>query len=74
VIKISADRIIDKATGADYFTVNLALDIGQLDLLGSNTLVTGMPAEVFISTGDRTVLDILLNPLTNQLTHSFRAG
>jgi len=74
IIKISADRIIDKATGSDYFTVNLALDDGQIDLLGSETLVTGMPAEVFISTGDRTVLNILLKPLTDQLTHSLRSG
>jgi len=74
VIKISADRIVDKATGSDFYIVNLALDEGQLERLGGDTLLTGMPAEVFISTGDRTVLDILLKPLTNQLTRSFRAG
>jgi len=74
VIKISADRIVDKATGADYYTVNLALDVGQTDLLGTNTLVTGMPAQVFISTGDRTVLNILLKPLSDQLSRSLRAG
>ena len=74
VIKISADRIIDKSTGSAYFTINLALDNGQTDRLGSNTLVTGMPAEVFIRTGERTVLNILLKPLTDQLMRSLRAG
>ncbi len=74
VIKISADRIIDKATGVDYYTVNLALDVDQTDLLGTKTLITGMPAQVFISTGDRTVLNILLKPLSDQLTRSLRAG
>jgi len=74
VIKISADRIVDRATGSDYFTINLVLDNGQTDILGSDTLVTGMLAEVFISTKNRTVLNILLKPLTDQLAHSLRAG
>ncbi len=74
IINISADRIIDKITGSDFFTVDLALDPGQKERLGDLVLTTGMPAEAFIVTGQRTFLNILLKPLTDQLSLAFRAG
>ncbi len=74
VTKVSADRQIDKSTGAAFYTVTLTLDPGQIDQLGDNVLVAGMPAEAFISTGDRTVLRLLIKPLSDQLSRALRAG
>ena len=74
IIRISADRLIDKTTGTSYFAVDLALKTGQIERLTGNVLVSGMSADVFIRTVDRTVLHILLKPLTDQLSRAFKAG
>jgi hypothetical protein len=48
---------------------------GELDRLPQGTkLVPGMPAEAFIQTQDRTILEYLLQPLTQQLGRVFREG
>lgn len=74
IIRISADTLIDKTTGTSYFAVDLALKTGQIERLTGNVLVSGMSADVFIRTVDRTVLHILLKPLTDQLSRAFKAG
>jgi HlyD family secretion protein len=43
----------------------------QLELLPRGTdPVPGMPAEVFIETGERTVLSYLMKPLADQVMHT----
>jgi epimerase transport system membrane fusion protein len=39
--------------------------------LGDLTLMPGMPAEVYISTGSRTLLQYLFKPLSNAVSRSF---
>lgn len=73
VIHISADRLINEATGMPYFLGRLELTeegynkLKELDL----TLVPGMPAEVFINTGRRTFIQYLMQPITNVVARSF---
>ena len=43
-----------------------------LDDLGDLTLISGMPADVFIATGARTFLQYLFNPFTNALAKGLR--
>jgi epimerase transport system membrane fusion protein len=40
--------------------------------LGNVELKPGMPAEVMINTGSRTLLGYLLEPLSNSIARSFR--
>ena len=40
--------------------------------LGDVALVSGMPVEVFVKTGDRKVISYLVKPLTDQITRAFR--
>ena len=65
---VSADRTFDERTGTSYFTAQLTVDPAKLAELAaadsSVRLAPGMPAEVMISTGDRTILDYLLKPIT----------
>jgi HlyD family secretion protein len=35
-------------------------------------IIPGMPVEVFVQTGSRTMLSYMLKPLTDQLTRTFR--
>ncbi|MCB1487117.1 MAG: HlyD family type I secretion periplasmic adaptor subunit [Bauldia sp.] len=68
---ISPDVVIDERTGQGYYRVRVTVPQKALDDLGTK-LVPGMPVEVFISTGERTVLSYLVRPLGDQIMHTFR--
>ncbi|GAA0575259.1 HlyD family type I secretion periplasmic adaptor subunit [Caenispirillum bisanense] len=67
VTRVSPDRLIDAATGQPYYAARLDLPAAELEKLSHRRLQAGMPVEVFIRTGDRTVLDYFLDPLTRSL-------
>lgn len=74
VRQVSADNIVDKATGQPYFLVLIDLPPeGELmRVLKNQTLVPGMPVESFIRTGARPAISYLLKPLTDALSRSMR--
>lgn len=72
VDRVAADVTEDKRTGLFYFTTRLAIGRPEIDRLGQDRLVPGMPAEVFIRTDERTVLSYLLKPLRDQALRAFR--
>ncbi len=72
VIQIAADASKDERTGASYFTGRVAITPGELKKLGELKLVPGMPVDIFVSTGERTVISYLTKPLLDQVNRSFR--
>ncbi|MGL1919996.1 MAG: HlyD family type I secretion periplasmic adaptor subunit [Hyphomicrobiales bacterium] len=72
VDKISANIIQDQVTGGVYYQVMVTIEPSELLKLGGLSLVPGMPAEVFMKTQDRTVMNYLLKPLADQLNRAFR--
>ena len=70
--RISADIVPDAHTGEVFYSVRISLPPEELARLDGMKLVPGMPLEVFIKTGDRTVLSYLVKPLTDQVARSFR--
>ncbi|MNR67829.1 hypothetical protein D3C85_1920410 [compost metagenome] len=48
----------------------MELTRGGRESLGNLVLVPGMPAEVLINTGERTLLNYLLQPATNAFARS----
>lgn len=72
VIYISADRLVDRATEAPYYSVLVEADSESLAKAGDLKLLAGMPAEVFIEGGKRTPLQYLLEPVTQVLRHAGR--
>ncbi len=72
VFTASADRLSDPMTGESYYLVGVRITEQELDKLGDLTLLPGMPAEVFIATGERTALSYLIKPLTDGLQRAFR--
>lgn len=68
---VSPDLITDQRTGMSYYKARIELPQQALDDLGQK-FVPGMPVEVFIVTGDRTVLSYLTKPLADQIMHTFR--
>lgn len=72
VLTVGADLSIDPATSAGYYTVDISIPPFDPDILGGETLRPGMPAEIFIQTGERTALSYLLKPLTEQIGRMWR--
>ncbi len=71
VINLSADRLINKQTGMPYYQAQLELLPESLQDLVGLELLPGMPAEVLISTGERTLLQYLAKPVTDAFIRSF---
>ncbi|MCF5660387.1 HlyD family type I secretion periplasmic adaptor subunit, partial [Pseudomonas syringae] len=64
VTGISADRLKDEA-GEPYYLVRVKLTEKGLKRLDGRKLQPGMPADVLINAGDRTMLQYLLKPASN---------
>jgi HlyD family secretion protein len=71
---VSPDLSTDERTGESYYAARIALDEGELALLGGKAIQPGMPVEVFISTGERSVIDYLFAPLLRSARHALREG
>jgi protease secretion system membrane fusion protein len=69
---ISADLLTDPATNHSYFLARVALTPSGMKQLGVHQMQAGMPAEVIIKTGGRSLLDYLLHPLTKRLAASMK--
>ena len=69
---VAADQITDEKTGTSFFKVHVRPDADQVARLKGIKLVPGMPAEVFIRTGERTVLSYLTKPLNDQVRRAFK--
>lgn len=70
--EISPDTITDERTGQTYYKARVSVDTEELSRLGAVKLVPGMPAEVFVQTGERKVLSYLVKPLKDQIARAFR--
>ncbi|KUJ82705.1 hypothetical protein AVO45_18835 [Ruegeria marisrubri] len=74
VTNVSPDSVTDPATHRRFYRVKVSLPQEEMARLGDSELIPGMPVEAFLQTGERSVLNLLLKPLTDQLTHAFREG
>jgi HlyD family secretion protein len=71
VTYVSADLSRDEQTNARFYTVRIDLPIGERHRLNGLTLVSGMPVEIFLQTGSRTMLSYLFKPITDQFRRMF---
>jgi multidrug efflux pump subunit AcrA (membrane-fusion protein) len=73
VRQVSPDAIADPQTGQRFFAVRVEIDRDRLAALEpALELTPGMPAEVYITTGERTALDYLLGPFYDSLRRAWR--
>jgi epimerase transport system membrane fusion protein len=70
VIHLSADRLTDER-GNPYYQARVELTPESRKDLGDLQLLPGMPAEVLINTGERTLFKYLAQPVTNFFARSF---
>jgi multidrug efflux pump subunit AcrA (membrane-fusion protein) len=72
VVWISADRMSDENTGANYYLARVELTSAASDLPDGVALYPGMPAEVMLLTGERTLISYLTAPLSRSFARAFR--
>ena len=68
--KLSPDRLVDQETDLPYYSAEIKLLEEDLSLLEGMSLVPGMPAEVLIKTGERTMLGYITSPMRRGLARS----
>jgi HlyD family type I secretion membrane fusion protein len=72
LVKVSADALADPERRISYYAADIRIDPSELAKLEGVQLYPGMPAEVMIVTGERTLLQYLLQPLTDSFNRAFR--
>ena len=70
LVNLSADTIVDEISGQPFYEGKVMLEEADIGLLGDERLVPGMPAEVLIKTGTRTLLSYLVSPLSRMFEAS----
>ena len=69
---VSADTTRDQQqANASYFTVRVVLPEEERRRLPGATLIPGMPAEVFMQTGSRSMMSYLFKPIADQMRRAF---
>lgn len=70
VTKVAADRLVDEDTGQPYYSATVEVTEEGEESLRGLTLVAGMPADVLIKTGERSLLSYLTQPAKNAMAKS----
>lgn len=70
VTQVSADVLVEPKTGQTYYKANVEVTQEGMAKLKHHQIRAGMPAEVFIRTGERTLLNYLLKPLLDRMNRS----
>jgi protease secretion system membrane fusion protein len=74
VVSVSGDLLTEQTPMGQmsFFLTRVELTPSGMDALGRRQIQPGMPAEVIIKTGERTVLTYLLHPLTRRVAASMK--
>jgi HlyD family secretion protein len=69
---VAGDAMLDEYTREPYFLARVIVDTSTIPNEIHDRLVPGMPADVLIITGERTLLEYLFSPITDLLFKSMR--
>jgi HlyD family secretion protein len=72
VFRIAGDLIREQQTGVAYYTAGIRVEPAEIAKLKGLKLLPGMPADVYIKTGERTLASYLLRPLLDQMQRALR--
>ena len=72
VATVSADRLTDERTGIPFFKARVTIDAASLALLAEHRILPGMPADVVITTGERTALRYVVDPFLDFARYAMR--
>lgn len=74
LINVSADSFQDESTGESYYRGRVRVsEAGQESMSGEEMqLLSGMPAEVMLRTGEKTLMGYVMQPVTDMLARAMR--
>ena len=72
LLSVSADAMSDQATKSSFYRAEIVLNPGELEKLGGQTVIPGMPVQAYISTGNRSPMTYLLKPFMDYVHMAFR--
>jgi protease secretion system membrane fusion protein len=67
LVQVSADVLVEPKQGVPYFKAVVEVTPEGMKQLRQHQIRAGMPAEVFVRTGERTLLNYLLKPLLDRM-------
>jgi membrane fusion protein, protease secretion system len=67
VVNVSPDRFTDERNGAPFYKMKAKVTKEGVKLLAKNNVISGMPVDMFIKTGERTMMNYLLKPLLDRV-------
>lgn len=70
VVQVSADALADSRQNTNYFKVVVEVTPQGMTQLQRQEIRAGMPAEVFIKTGERTFMSYLFKPLLDRMNRA----
>ncbi|MBP6636320.1 MAG: HlyD family type I secretion periplasmic adaptor subunit, partial [Sulfuritalea sp.] len=70
VLTVSADVLVEPKQGISYFKAIVEVTPEGMKQLSRHQIRAGMPAEVFVRTGERTLLSYLVKPLVDRLNRA----
>ncbi|MYM89833.1 HlyD family type I secretion periplasmic adaptor subunit [Rugamonas sp. FT82W] len=65
ITQVGADRIVEERTGVPYYKVRAKVTPEGLKMIAAKKMdvIPGMPVEMFVKTGERTMMSYLLKPI-----------
>jgi HlyD family secretion protein len=70
--RVAADLTVDAQTGLPYYSASARIEESELAKLGKFKLIPGMPAEILITSDQRTLASYIIKPLRDQMRRALR--
>ena len=72
VVSVGADRIVDEKTGNPYYKLQAETTAKGAKMLGDLKVRPGMPVEMFVKTGEQSMMTYLLKPVFDRAHSAMR--
>jgi len=70
VTQVSADRLTDERTGIPYYNIKAKVTPEGMKQLSDQQIRAGMPVEIFIKTGERSLMSYIFKPFLDRVHSS----
>lgn len=67
VTQVSADRLTEERTGVPFYTIKATVTPEGMKQLSDQQIRAGMPVEIFIKTGERSLMSYLFKPILDRV-------
>ncbi|MBA2964803.1 MULTISPECIES: HlyD family type I secretion periplasmic adaptor subunit [Ramlibacter] len=72
ITHVSADRMVDDKTGQPYYNVKAKVAPEGRQMISALNIRPGMPVDLFVKTGERTLMNYMLKPLIDHFHMAMR--